>query len=176
MTELGALLAKRIKEPLPRVELEAYLETFLKEQTMCTLATSSGDYPRATPLEYYSEGLTLYLFADRGVKTRNLEANPNLSIAVCNTFNPNWENEEWKGLRSAQITAHSELLTADSPEWEHALNVYKWQPFMRLLGREVGHVSRERLVLKVTPSKIELMDFGLIRRGYGGRQVWEAAA
>ena len=176
MTELGDLLAKRIKVALPRVELEAYLEAFLKEQTMCTLATSSGNQPRATPLEYYSEGLTLYLFADRGVKTRNLEANPNLSIAVCNTVSPNWEGDDWKEIRSVQITAHSELLTADSPEWEHALDVYKWQPFMRLLGRDDGHVSRERLVLKVTPYKIELMDFGLIRRGYGGRQVWEAAA
>lgn len=174
MSELAELLAKRIQAKLPRKKLEKYIADFLKQQTMCTIATTDGKRPRATPLEYYSEGLTLYIAADRGQKTENLKINQNVSIAVVNTIYPDWTGDDWKHVRSLQITGKGYLLSYGDPEYQHALEAYNWQPFMKLLDKDPGHISRERLMLKVVPEKIEVFDFGLMLRGFSGRQIWTA--
>ncbi len=172
MSELSELLAKRIKAELPRTELEKYISDFLKQQTMCTVATTDGIWPRATPVEYYSEGLTLYIAADRGQKTKNLKINQNVSVAIVNTIRPDWTGDDWKQVRSLQITGKGYLLAYGDPGYQHALDVYNWRPFMKLLDRDPEHISRERLMLKVVPEKIEVFDFGLLLRGFSGRQTW----
>lgn len=50
--------------------------------TGLVLATSANDKPRATPLEFFHEGLTLYVFGEPGGKIANIKRNPVVSAAV----------------------------------------------------------------------------------------------
>jgi hypothetical protein len=46
------------------------------------LATSYKDAPRATPLEFFNEGLTIYIFGEPGGKIANIKRNKNVSAAI----------------------------------------------------------------------------------------------
>ncbi len=132
MTELGDLIAKKLSAKLPEDKLNEYISTLFKEQTMCTIATASSDgQPRATPLECFADGLTLYIFADPGTKIVNIKVNPKVSISVCNQINPSWKGDAWKGHKAAQITGVATILQPDNPESIRARKeVIRWQEFI----------------------------------------------
>jgi len=46
------------------------------------LATSYKDTPRATPLEFFHEGLTIYVFGEPGGKIANIKRNQKVSAAI----------------------------------------------------------------------------------------------
>ena len=46
------------------------------------LATSYKDVPRATPLEFFHEDLTIYIFGEGGGKIANIKRNRNVSAAI----------------------------------------------------------------------------------------------
>jgi len=46
------------------------------------LATSAKDAPRATVLEFFNEGLTLYIFGEPGGKIANIKRNPRVSAVI----------------------------------------------------------------------------------------------
>ncbi len=54
----------------------------MKHRNCLVLATSYDDVPRATPLEFFHEGLILYVFGEPGMKIANIKRNPNVSAAV----------------------------------------------------------------------------------------------
>lgn len=56
---------------------------FLKENNVTVIATSSGDKPRASILEYYVVNDSVILATDaRSIKAHNLDANPRISLSV----------------------------------------------------------------------------------------------
>jgi len=46
------------------------------------LATSAKDTPRATVLEFFNEGLTIYIFGEPGGKIANIKRNPRVSAVI----------------------------------------------------------------------------------------------
>jgi nitroimidazol reductase NimA-like FMN-containing flavoprotein (pyridoxamine 5'-phosphate oxidase superfamily) len=155
-------------------ELHQRIVEHLASQSMCVISTCSGDIPRATPIEYYSEGLTLYMTVDPGVKVDNLRKNQRISIGVCNNIRPDWANGvDWASVRSAQITGVAKFLVEGTPEYKHALEVYKYWIFPKACGLDPEVINKGRIYIKVEPEKIEYMEFALKRRGYGSRQVLE---
>ncbi len=46
------------------------------------LATSAKETPRATVLEFFNEGLTLYIFGEPGGKIANIKRNPRVSAVI----------------------------------------------------------------------------------------------
>ena len=175
MTELGDLRAKKLSAKLPEDKLKERITTLFKEQTMCTIATASSDgQPRATPLECFADGMTLYIFADPGKKIRNLKVNPKVSISVCNQIKPCWEGNAWKGIKAAQITGLATILQPDDPESLRARKeVIRWQEYVTALGKDTSKPPHG-LVLKVVPSKIEYSESELMLQGYSVKQIWEA--
>jgi len=169
--ELGKALEQKLTEEMPREQLEEHIASTLKTVSMGTLVTTKDDIPRATPLEYFSEGLTIYMSPDRGTKTRNIEANPNISISIYNNVLPNWE-KDWKGLWGMQITGKGELLKEGDPGYAHAWEVINFGPYLMILG--IKELPKDLLVLRVPPSKIELRDWRLIAKGFHPQQVWQS--
>jgi len=170
--ELGKAMEQMVRREMPREQLEEHIANTLKKVRMCTLVTSRDDIPRGTPLEYFSEGLTLYICPGPGTKTRNLEANSNVSISIYNNVFPDWEKEsDWRNLWGMQITGEGELLKEGDPGYAHAWEVIDFGSFLRARGWEE---APKWLVLRVTPSKIELSDWRLIAKGFATKQVWEA--
>ena len=174
MTELGYLIAKKLSARLPEDKLKKRIATLFKEQTMCTIATASSDgQPRATPLECFADGITLYIFADPGTKIENIKVNPKVSISVCNQITPSWKGDDWKEIKAAQITGVATILQPDDPESIRARKeVIRWQEFIGALGRDTSEPPNG-LVLKVVPSKIEYSETKLMLKGFSSKQLWE---
>ena len=175
-TELGRLVAKKYTAKLPDDELKGRILKFLKEQAMCTLATSLGDIPRATLLEYYSEGTTLYIGADPGKKIRNIQANEKVCIAVYNMVHPDWSGDDWKSIKGARITGEATVLEPDDPESIRARKeVIQWQLFAKALGLDENEPPKGSRVIKVEAREIDYYEFALMLEGYIARQVWQAS-
>ena len=173
--ELGKALAKRVMEKMPREQLEEHIVNTLKKVTICTLCTSKDDFPRGTPVAYFSDGLRLYIMTDPGTKVENLKVNPNVSVSIYNTLYPDWEND-WQTIWAMQITGEGLMLKEDSPEYEHARQLFRFEGFYRALGEDYTELPKGSPILKVTPSKIELREYALIAEGFDRRQVWQANA
>ncbi len=175
MGEFGDLIAKKLTAKLTEDELKKRIATLFKEQTMCTIATASSDgQPRATPLECFAEGMTLYIFADPGTKIENIKVNQKVSISICNQIKPSWKGDDWKNHKAAQITGVATILQPDNPESIHARKeVIHWQEFVGALGWDTSEPPNG-LVVKVVPSKIEYSESELMLKGYRSKQVWEA--
>ncbi len=175
MGEFGDLIAKKLRAQLPEDKLKERIASIFKEQTMCTIATASSDgQPRATPLECFAEGMTLYIFADPGTKIENIKVNPKVSISMCNQIKPSWKGDDWKKHKAAQITGVATILEPDNPESIHARKeVIHWQEFVGALGWDISEPPGG-LVIKVEPKKIEYSESELMAEGYSSKQVWEA--
>jgi nitroimidazol reductase NimA-like FMN-containing flavoprotein (pyridoxamine 5'-phosphate oxidase superfamily) len=148
---------------MPQQELETYLAEFLLGNNMCVLATCKGDSPRATPIEYRSKGLTLYLAGEQGMKIQNIAANPNVSVGI---YFPYTGMESAKG---AQITGTATIITKDSENFTEALEAYQWEK----TAKEFNLKAFPPLLtlIRVNPLKIELTDVSLRKRGYSPRQI-----
>ena len=57
---------------LPAKELRTRIAQFLESTNMCVLATCSSNVPRATPIEYHSDGLSIYFVGEPGTKLKNI--------------------------------------------------------------------------------------------------------
>jgi len=165
--EIRELLDKKITEKLPKDQLEQHITEFLKSHNMCVLSTSKDNIPRATPIEYYSEGTTLYMIGDPGTKVNNIRANPRVGIGIHDPLTG------WLSVKGVQITGQATLITNDNPEYDEAMRIYKWEK----LGKEVGmnKAPRGRIIIKVESKKIELVEVTLKQRDYDAQQVWEAS-
>lgn len=54
----------------------------IRHRNALVLATSYRDTPRATALEFFNEGLTIYIFGEPGGKIANLKRNPKVSAYI----------------------------------------------------------------------------------------------
>lgn len=157
------LVVIRVSNPMPEPELEAYVVDFLTQNNMCVLATSKGDVPRATPIEYRSKGLTLYLAGEIGEKLKNIAYNPNVSVGI---YFPYTGLESAKG---AQITGKAMILSSGTMEFEAGLAAYQWEKTAREFGIKTFPESLS--LIRVDPVQIELIDVTLKKKGYSPRQT-----
>jgi len=172
-TEFGRLRSQRNQKQLPRDEMEKRIVRVLKTNNICVLATASGAIPRATPIEYYSKDMTLYISVGPGLKMENLKASPHVSIAIYTTPYTDWT--DWYRVQGLQITGKAQLLTARDPGYSEAMDVYDWRLYYKAMGKNITEPPRERTVLRVVAEKVEMRDLSLMREGYGVKQIWEAA-
>jgi len=173
LTEFGRLRTSGLKEQLPRPEMERHIAAFLRQGNVCVLATCLNDVPRATPIEYYSDGLTLYVAASRATKVPNIEGNPYVSVAIYSRPYTDWT--DWYDVTGVQMTAEPELLRYDErpDEYVAALQVYDWRKYRRALGK-ADEEPRKTTIIRINPRKIEFRDLALMRKGYSVLQTWQA--
>ena len=88
------------------------------------LATSYKDIPRATPLEFYNEGLTIYVFGEGGGKIANIKRNHNVSAAIYQQ--PMKHNVVQKSL---QILGKAEIINMKNNSRLYKAKVRKWNMY-----------------------------------------------
>jgi len=71
---------------LSEKELKDCIKTFLEENCICTLATCSNDFPRATILRYKSRDLKIYFLTEGGGKMHNIMENARVAVTVCGGY------------------------------------------------------------------------------------------
>ncbi|TKJ22711.1 MAG: hypothetical protein CEE43_05645 [Promethearchaeota archaeon Loki_b32] len=145
------------EKEMPKEELKKQIREYLDKRKVLVLCTCNNNIPRATPMDFYTEkdSFNIYVGPAPGRKVKNIEQNPNISIGI---YTPLSEGK----IQGMQITASGKnrlmLLKEGDTEFEKAQKIVR---------------GRRKLILKIIPEKIELLDYDFIKDGYSRLQVLE---
>jgi uncharacterized protein YhbP (UPF0306 family) len=163
--DIQSIVRKRVTRKMPRKALKERIATFLASRNMCVLATCAWDVPRATPLEYHSDGTTLYMMVETGRKIENILENPNVSVGIYGPY------KGWLSVKGVQITGVGEILTVESgDEFIKAAAIFPWKRYAKELG--LTKLPANARFLKVEAAVIEFIDISLKAEGYAAGQIW----
>jgi len=140
-------------------------------RTSLVLATSAKDTPRATVLEFFNEGLTIYIFGEPGGKIANIKRNAKVSAVI-------YEQplDHAKLQKSLQIFGKAELINVRNNARLFRSKIRKWNlntvmnklmyPLIRemnLPGEEVEKFLKKGVeslnVIKISPHHIILKEY-----------------
>ena len=155
------------EKELPREQLEDRVQRLLGSTNMCVLATCGDSGPIASPIEYWADGLDLYMLPDPGTpKLKAMQEDPRVSVAVCDDYHG------WHSARGVQYFGRAEIIEPHAPGWEHGMNVFRWKPWMEDLGMDTSQPF-ERQVAKIVPDRILYTETWLWKHGYRAKQCWQ---
>ena len=142
---------------MPKDELKKEIRDFLEKRKIIVLCTCSNNVPRATPMDFYmdkkSDDFNIYVGPAPGRKVKNIEANPIVSIGIYTPMDTG-------KIQGMQITASGKerltFLREGDDDFEKAQKIVR---------------GRRKLLLKIIPEKIELLDYDFIKEGYSRLQI-----
>ena len=140
--------------------LEGLIMELLRSAPVCVIATCSHDIPRASTVEFFPLGTTLYIVTEGGTKVRNISTNPRVSVAIHTPFTG------WESVKGVQITGTAELGKKGSRVFKEGLEAYRNRK-----GLKRAELPDFMDVVKVTPVSIEYIDFSLEDKGFNVRQL-----
>ena len=136
-----------MEKELSRWDLEHKIIDFLKDQTLCVIATCSENIPRASTVEFFPIDTTIYILTEGGEKIQNIMQNPNVSIAIHAPVTG------WKNVRGIQITGIAEIGKKGSSIFEEGLKAFRIRR-----GSQAATLPDFMSVIKVKPGKMEYLD------------------
>ena len=143
----------------------------MKHRNALVLSTSYKDVPRATALEFFNEGLTLYILGVPGGKIANIKRNKNVSAFI---YEQPMDHSVLQ--KSLQIFGEAELITCRNRRrlFKSRLKKYNMEAVMKKLlepiAREKGLEGKEAQVfmdkfieacsfIKITPHHMILKEY-----------------
>jgi uncharacterized protein YhbP (UPF0306 family) len=142
---------------MPEEDLKKIIRDFLEKRKILVLCTCSDDIPRATPMDFYldkkSNDFNLYVGPAPGRKVKNIEENPNISIGIYTPMDTG-------KIQGMQITASGKERLVFLREGDEEFDTV--QKIVR---------GKRKLILKIIPEKIELIDYDFIKEGYSRLQI-----
>ena len=149
---------KNLKK-MPEEELKKEIREFLNKRKVLVLCTCANDIPRATPMDFYidkkSDDFIIYVGPAPGRKVKNIEENPKVSIGIYTPLDTG-------KIQGMQITASGKdkliFLREGNNGFDHAQKIVR---------------GKRKLLLKIIPEKIELLDYDFIKNGYARLQSLE---
>lgn len=146
-------------QKMPEEELKEEIREFLTKRKVLVLCTCANNIPRATPMDFYidkkSDDFNIYVGPAPGRKVKNLEENPVVSIGIYTPMDTG-------KIQGMQITATGNERLILMKEGDEGFK--EAQKIVR---------GRRKLLLKIIPEKIELLDYDFIKQGYSRLQVLE---
>jgi hypothetical protein len=146
-----------IGNKMPKKVLEKEIREYLNKRKVLVLCTCSDNIPRATPMDFYidkkSNDFNIYLGPAPGRKVKNIEENPNISIGIYTPLDTG-------KVQGMQITASGKDRLIFLRDGEEEFD--KVQKIVR---------GRRKLLLKIIPEKIELLDYDFVKSGYSRLQI-----
>ena len=144
-------------QQMSKEQLKREIHKFLNERKVLVLCTCSNNIPRATPMDFYTEkdSFNIYVGPAPGRKVKNIEENPIVSIGI---YTPMSEGK----IQGMQITATGKERLIFLQEGDQLFK--KAQKIVR---------GKRKLILKIIPEKIELLDYDFVKNGYSRLQVLE---
>ena len=152
---------------LPRAQLEDRIQQLLGAHNMCVLATvDTRGRPMASPIEYYADGLDLYMLPDPGTpKLKAMQRDPQVCVAVHQSYHG------WHSARGAQLFGEAQIIEPHAPGWDHGMKIFRWHEWMSDLGMDTSKPF-ERQVVKIVPYRILYTETWLWKQGYCAKQRW----
>jgi len=84
----------------------------LKHGLACVLCTVHNDEPRATPIDFFADGMTIWCAGEPGLKIRNVRSNKKVAVGIYHPMDHSVLN------RSLQIHADATLISCAGHEQE----------------------------------------------------------
>lgn len=160
------------QEPWPTKQmskemLESRIERVLTMTNIGYLGTVRKDgSPIVSPIEFYNEGFSLYLFPQPGSpKIYAMKREPRVCFAVANP------KAGWACVMGAQIFGTATLLDVGTPEWEHGMEVFNWVGSCFELGRSFDTPPQGQLA-RIDADRIVYSEHLMRKEGYAPRQIW----
>jgi nitroimidazol reductase NimA-like FMN-containing flavoprotein (pyridoxamine 5'-phosphate oxidase superfamily) len=152
---------------LPRTALADRIEQLLASTNMCVLATvGKRGQPIASPIEYYADGLDLYMLPDPGTpKLAAMRRDPRVCVAVHGQYHG------WHSARGAQIFGRAQIIEPHAAGWDRGMKVFRWYEWMHDLGMDTSRPF-ERQVCRIVADRILYTDTWLWKQGYRAKQTW----
>lgn len=140
--------------------LYRWIDGFLSAHRVLALATSAGQFVRATPLEYGWHDGALWIFTEGGLKFQALRENRHVAAAV---FEP---EASFGRLKSVQIAGTAEIPALYSEEYIRAASARK------IPLETLKKLEEPMWLLKIVPEEITCLNSDFRKEGYGSRQIW----
>jgi uncharacterized protein YhbP (UPF0306 family) len=142
---------------MPEEDLKVAIRDFLDNRKILVLCTCSDNIPRATPMDFYtdknSNDFNLYIGPAPGRKVKNIEENPNVSIGIYTPMDTG-------KIQGMQITASGKgrllFLREGDKDFDKAQKIVR---------------GKRKLLMKIIPNKIELLDYDFVKDGYSRLQI-----
>ncbi len=160
------LLGLERKHP-SREELEHEIIDYLSKKHPCTLATcGKEEIPRVSVVDYVSDGLTIYIMSEGGVKFKNIKENNRVGIGIGTS------TQTMRSVRGVNISGIADVFTDESPEFAKGLQLFR--PFLEDIEKMTGKPAKipEGIMklIRVTPKQIVYFHYN---KGIGNA-LWEA--
>ena len=153
------------------IEVEAFeqvLIDYLNEHNVLSLSTCRNNEPRSTSVEYFNEGLTVYLLCEGGGKIANIRANPKVSYTIHDPFDG---AEDFFGAVGIQVWGEATVFKkSDDPQ--RAAEILRRYPALEGLERQgLGEALQATNfnIVTIEPTKIRYLNQ---RQGFW-RAVWK---
>lgn len=149
-------MSKDLKQ-MPKAELIQEIRGFFKERKIIVLCTASKKgVPRASSMDYYMEksedNFNIYVGLSPGIKIRNIEENPIVSIGIYTPMDTG-------KIQGMQITSERLVLMREGDQgFDEAQEIVR---------------GKRNILLKIIPEKIELLDYSYRKKGYLTMQILE---
>lgn len=139
-------------------ELSQEIQDFILCHNTCALATGCGTFIRCTPIEYSWHDNAFWMFSEGGLKFRALKTNPQVSMAIYDSFSG------FDKIRGLQISGTAEVIDPDSEEYERAA-CFRKIPVEAL--RRMAHLM---YLIKISPVHFDYLSSDMKERGFYVRQ------
>jgi len=151
-------MSQKLKE-IPRDILIEEIKKFLNERKILVLCTCANNIPRATPMDFYmdkkSDDFTIYVGPAPGRKVKNIEENPIVSIGIYTPL----DTGKVQGMQITAIGKENLVFLREGDDgFDHAQKLVR---------------GKRKLLLKIIPEKIELLDYDFVKSGYNRLQTLE---
>ncbi|MBD3194125.1 MAG: hypothetical protein GF317_03660 [Candidatus Lokiarchaeota archaeon] len=148
-----------MRKEMPKEKIEKEIRNLLTQRKILVLCTCDNNIPRATPMDYYMErgndNYNIYVGLSPGRKIDNIKNNPIVSIGI---YTP-MDTGKIQGLQITS-TGFERLIFLEKGDIEFE----KAQKIVR---------GKRKLILKIIPEKIEILDYDFVNQGYSRFQVLE---
>jgi len=142
---------------MPEEDLKKKIRDFLEKRKILVLCPCLDNVPRATPMDFYMDkksiDFNIFVGPAPGRKVKNIEENPNISIGIYTPMDTG-------KIQGMQITASGKekliFLRDGDKEFD------KVQKIVR---------GKRKLLLKIIPEKIEILDYDFTKVGYSRLQI-----
>jgi general stress protein 26 len=153
-------------KPLPRDMLEHRIQRALTLSNLGMLGTLGLHGPIVSPLEFYADKFTVYIFPQPGSpKLKAMQRDPRVSFAVANPM------AGWVVAQGAQLFGKAELLDPGTADWEYGMTIFRWQASSAEIGFGFDQPPNG-ILMKLDPDRIVYTEHFLRKDGYGPRQIW----
>lgn len=144
---------------IPQEALKQAVESYIRENNTCALATAAGDFVRCTPVEYVYHKNAFWIFSEGGEKFYALEKNKNVCLSIFDKY------EGFGKLKGMQVTGIVAIVEPFSEEYTELAAVRK------IPLEALKKMSHPMNLIKIMPKKIEFVNSEFKKEGADSRQV-----